>query len=80
MAAGTSGDDPIPYTASVDACITLVQDCLPDCHWHIGYGPMGIVPHATLRANNLHVQTRASTVPLALLSALVTALLERQPR
>lgn len=77
---GSDGNSRIPaYTASVDECIALVKNTLPEWHWHLGHGPMGIVPYASMSrddkdANEILVQASAPTVPLALLSALVKAL------
>lgn len=77
---GNDGTDAIPaYTASVDACISLVKTTLPEWHWHLGHGPLGIVPYASLSRDDvdgepLSVQANAPTVPLALLNALVKAL------
>ena len=67
-----------PYTASVDACIALIQRTLPDWHWHVGHGPMGIIPYASMTrdgdgAGSGHVEATAPTVPLALLRVLVKA-------
>ena len=68
-----------PYTASVDECITLISRVLPDWHWHVGHGPMGVIPYASMTQNNgedgsIHVEATAPTVPLALLGALIKAL------
>ena len=72
-------DVPPPYTASVDECIALVKRILPDWHWHLGHGPLGIVPYASMTQNDgedgsIHVEATAPTVPLALLGALIKAL------
>lgn len=77
---GDDKDSAVPaYTASVDACIALIQRVLPAWHWHVGHGPMGIVPYASMTQNTksadpLHVEATAPTVPLALLGALFKAL------
>ena len=75
--------DPVPdYTASVDRCIALVGTALPAWHWHVGHGPLGIVPYASLSREtspgseeHLRVEASAMTVPLALLRATVKAML-----
>jgi len=67
-------DDPPCYTASVDLCIELVARVLPDWHWHIGYGPKGVIPYAYLSNGNNRQEATAGTVPLALLIALFRAL------
>jgi len=65
------------YSASVDACLSLVAQRLPDWHWHIGHGPRGIMPYAVLSPTSGAEQPRfealAPTVPLALLSVLLQA-------
>ena len=40
--------DEATYTASVDDCIALIGRVLPHWAWHVGYGPRGILPYATL--------------------------------
>ena len=66
-----------PYTASVDACLLLIGKALPEWHWHVGHGPNGILPYALLTGDapnpGSQVEVMASTVPLALLGALVKA-------
>ena len=79
---GTTADNDLPsYTSSVDNCIGLIETTLPKWHWHIGHGPAGIVPYASLRREGgaarlgrLRVEASACTVPLALLHATVKAL------
>lgn len=73
------------YTASVDACLSLISRILPHWHWHVGYDPRGILPYAALRrsqatdsAAELRVEATAPTVPLALLRAAVSALIAEQ--
>lgn len=67
-----------PYTASVDACLALIHDRLPEWHWHVGYDPRGIFPYAVLTRDPQDESARsemtAPTVPLALLGAFVRAL------
>ena len=80
---GGGEDDAVPpYTSSVDACIALIRRTLPDWHWHVGHGAMGVVPYASMTRNDenagpVHVEATASTVPLALLGALIRALESR---
>lgn len=69
------------YTSSVDDCIALIGAVLPDWAWHVGHGPRGIMPYASLRrrtaaedGSDLRVEATASTVPIALLQAMVKAL------
>ena len=76
--AGESGRSDVAYTSSVDACIGLIRTVLPDWHWHVGHGPRGLLPYASLTKNaedldghHLRVEASAPTVPLALLHALV---------
>jgi hypothetical protein len=68
------------YTASIDDCVELIETVLPEWHWHIGRGPRGILPYATLQRSagaskepQNHVEATAPTVPLALLLAVVKA-------
>lgn len=76
-----AGADVPNYTSSVDSCIQLIADHLPHWHWHIGHGPAGIVPYASLRRDTgaggvkgLRIEASACTVPLALLHAAIKAL------
>ena len=80
--AGGAGHD---YTASVDTCLSLIGRVLPDWHWHVGHGPTGILPYASLSKTSgldeetpLRVEASAPTVPLALLHAAVFALIADQ--
>ena len=71
------------FTASVDECIALIKRALPDWHWHVGHGPMGVVPYASMSrsdedAEAILIEASAPTVPLALLRALVQALSSRK--
>ncbi len=66
--------DPVPdYTASVDSCLGLIGRVLPGWHWHIGFGPRGIFPYATLQDGEDIFEALAPTVPLALLQVAVQA-------
>ncbi len=77
---GETGSPPEPYTSSVDKCIELISKRLSGWHWHIGHGPSGILPYASLRkthdpasSDGMRVEALAPTVPLALLKAAVQA-------
>ena len=79
---GAPGTGACAYTSSVDACLSLIGAVLPDWHWHVGHGPNGILPYASLsRQTNLQgsgsdrVEASAATVPVALLHAMVKALI-----
>lgn len=70
------------YSSSVDDCIALIGTVLPGWAWHVGHGARGIFPYASLHPKSpaeggaeLRAEATASTVPLALLQALVKALL-----
>jgi hypothetical protein len=77
-------EDGVPsFTASVDDCIALIKRTLPDWHWHVGHGPMGVVPYASMSrsdedADAILIEVSAPTVPLALLRALMQALSSRK--
>ena len=79
---GVPGDAVRDYTSSVDTCLALIGAVLPDWHWHVGHGPSGILPYASLTkasgpddAAALRVEASAATVPVALLHAAVKALI-----
>ena len=61
------------YTASVDTCLELIGRALPGWHWHVGYGPKGILPYAFVAQGEARYEAKAATVPLALLAALLKA-------
>lgn len=67
------GDDVPDYTASVDRCLELIHEVLPGWGWHVGYGPSGVIPYATVKHSANRHEASAPTVPLALLSALLKA-------
>ena len=74
-------NDPPCYTASVDLCIELVARVLPGWHWHVGFGPKGVMPYAYLSNGKMRQEATAGTVPLALLIALFRVLeIERHSR
>ncbi len=66
-------DQPPGYTSSTDLCIKLVGRVLPGWHWHVGYGPKGILPYASVYTDDLHYEAIAGTVPVALLLAMLEA-------
>ncbi len=72
-ALGDGADEVPPYTASVDACIELVHGALPGWGWHVGFGPLGIIPYASLHKDEARFEASAPTVPLALLAATIAA-------
>ncbi|CAN0505419.1 unnamed protein product, partial [Discosporangium mesarthrocarpum] len=74
-----------PYTSSVDDCLRLIGSVLPGWHWHVGHGPTGILPYATLSAPasaagapGARVEASAPTVPLALLRATTKAIMVQE--
>ena len=69
-----------PYTASVDDCIALLDRVLPDWSWHVGYGPKGVLPYASVHNGEDRFVSSAPTVPLALLAALLTARVAQDKR
>lgn len=68
------------YTSSVDACIALIHRALPGWGWHVGYGPKGVLPYATVAHENARFEATAPTVPLALLNALLAAKAAKAPQ
>lgn len=66
-------DEAPPYTASVDACLELIHRALPGWGWHVGFGPRGIIPYASLHKDEERFEASAPTVPLALLAATLAA-------
>lgn len=62
------------YTSSVDDCLALVRQGLPDWSWHVGWSGDGISPYATLHKDDVLIQRVAPTVPLALLRAFCRAM------
>ena len=54
-------------------CSDLVKRVLPGWHWHVGYGPEGVLPYASLYSEQRLYEATAGTVPLAPLSALLRA-------
>lgn len=71
------GQEAPAYTASVDACLSLIEHTLPGWHWHIGFGPDGIFPYASVRKGRAQFEAESTTVPLALLTALLEACLSQ---
>lgn len=66
--------DPPDYTASVDRCLDLLHELLPDWHWHLGRGARGIMPYASLSNGEVTISADGTTVPQVLLAAIVKAL------
>ncbi len=71
-------EDPPSYTGSVGACISLLQRVMPGWRWHVGFGPRGIMPYASLSKGTVRREAMASTVPLALLTALLEVRAEKR--
>ncbi len=46
---------------------------MPGCHWHVGYGPKGVMPYASLSNGKIRCEAIATTVPFALLIATLEA-------
>ena len=61
------------FTASVEACRSLVGAVLPGWRLHVGWGASGLFPYGTLAKDGVHCAAEAPTVPLAILRALVDA-------
>ncbi len=78
---GSDVGDPPGYTASVDQCIALIHRALPGWGWHVGYGPRGILPYASVTDadHSQRFEASAPTVPLALIAALIEARLGVEP-
>jgi len=74
MHAWNRAQDPPDYTASVDRCLDLLHELLPDWHWHLGRGALGIMPYASLSNGKVAVSADGTTVPQVLLAAIVKAL------
>ena len=75
---GSDAPDPVPdYTASVESCLGLIGRVLLGWHWHVGFGPRGIFPYATLQDSEDLFEALAPTVPLALLQAVMQAVSAR---
>jgi hypothetical protein len=62
------------YSSSVDACLALIDDCVPAAHWHVGRAEDGVSLYATLSNGDRMVESTNTTVPLALLSVLAAFL------
>ena len=59
------------YSASVDACLWLIHDLLPNTRWHVGRADDGVSIYATLTKGQHHAECTNVTVPLALLTVIV---------
>ncbi len=73
-------DAPPDYTASIDRCLDLFHEVLPNWHWHLGRGAAGVMPYASLSNDRTTVQADGATVPQVLLLAIVKALREQERR
>jgi len=73
LRAAFGGDAQARYTASVDDCIALVRRQLPGWSWHVGWSADGVSPYATLHRQEVLLESKAPTVPLALLRVLCRA-------
>jgi len=67
------------YTASVDRCLELLHDILPDWHWHIGRDASGVFPYAALSKGKITISAEGTSVPLVLLIAVIRAVRAQPP-
>ena len=63
-------------TGSVDHCVALIHQDLPGWSWRLGFAADGVFPYATVYNADIHFEAEASSVPLALLTVLLEALIE----
>jgi hypothetical protein len=61
------------YSASVEACRSLVGSALPGWRLHVGFDATGLFPYASLSNNGQRVEASAPTLPLAMLRVAVAA-------
>ncbi len=61
------------FTGSVDDARALAAAALPGWRLHLGFDVAGVFPYARLRNNGLSVEAGASTLPLAIVRAVVQA-------
>ncbi len=66
------------YTGSVDHCVALIHQDLPGWSWHLGFAADGVFPYASIYNAHARFEAEASTVPLALLTVLLEALIEEE--
>ena len=66
------------YTGSIDRCLELLDDILPDWHWHIGRDASGVFPYVSLSKGPMRARADGVAVPLVLLAATVKALIEQE--
>lgn len=69
--AAIEASSPPSFTRSVDACLELLRRTRPGWAWHVGWGATGVVPYVTVSRSERRYEARASTIPLALLDALL---------
>ena len=74
---GRTGKAPA-YTGSIDQCLELLHDILPNWHWHIGRDASGVFPYVTLSKGQTTARANGVTVPLVLLTAIIKALIEQE--
>ena len=60
------------YSSSVDACLELIHELLPSSHWHVGRAEDGMSMYASLADGHKREESTNVTVPLALLSVVVS--------
>jgi hypothetical protein len=60
-----------PVTESVEAARALVGQGAPGWHLHVGFDASGLFPYAALTNADIHIEASATSLPLALLGALV---------
>jgi hypothetical protein len=65
------------YTASIDAALALVERVLPG--WQVNVSAFGNVAEASLGGRGVYPPIQAPTPPLAILVALLTAIISKEP-
>lgn len=61
------------FTGSVDDARALAAAAMPGWTLHLGFDVTGVFPYARLRSNGRSVEAGASTLPLAIVRAVVEA-------
>lgn len=67
------------YTKSIDAALALVERVLPEHDWILGHTNSGLTIHCQLGPSKEHMEFGANP-PLAILSALLTALIAQDEK
>lgn len=62
-----------PYTSTVDDARALVAAILPGWSLHLGFDARGIFPYAALTRGNIHLESEAAALPLAIIRVAVQA-------